>query len=163
MAVFFARADARWVGSLGRVPVAGEAWFAAWPDAGCGASLCLVDALSLARKANIELFEEVERVEELADGSARLSLRAVDVFEDDLAHCGLGPLRRALDERAKRWGLWVCASLNASQGSTLAHGMPWESDPRNLPEARRRALRDEVVLLSLLRGCGRPAGSGHRL
>lgn len=146
-------AEALWAGTRSKLPVKGEAWFVGSSGEISIRGFDLSGAFDKARSSYPAMFAPVERWE-CHDGACTVRLRMLEVYEDDVGATGLGGARHALENRAQICGLRIVAAINASQESTLFHGMPLDRDPDHCDKVRIVSMLEEIEL-----ACSSEAGS----
>lgn len=147
---FMVSAKAKWAESSSTVPVRGESWFVADASLMQAHGADLIEMLERARGAYPAMMEAIERIEKKNEGP-KLCLRALEVFEDDVANTSLGGVRKTLETRAQVCGMRVVAAINASAGATVAHGMPLGMPPTAMRAGSLASMLEEIELIDLER------------
>lgn len=138
-------AEALWAGTRSKLPVRGEAWFVGSAGELIIRGLDWSGLVDKARSAYPAMFAPVERWE-CHNGVCTFRLRMLEVYEDDVGASGLGGARHALENRAQVCGLRIVAAINASQESTLFHGMPLDRDPDHCSKGRIVSMLEEIEI-----------------
>jgi hypothetical protein len=149
-------AEALWAGTRSKLPVKGEAWFIGSSNEMSMRGLELMVALDKARSAYPAMFAPVERWDR-HDGDFAIRLRMLEVYEDDVGAAGLSGVRHALEKRAQVCGLRIVAAINASQESTLFHGMPLDKNPDLCDQEHIVSMLEEIEI-----ACSSESGSASR-